>query len=111
ATWNQDGTLDEILATVQILQRRSPGEYETFDEIDLTGQLKKGENEFDIEPTSFNIDPARIQEQITPNTKAIIPVHLFGQCANMTEIKANRMQDLEDIYWALMNCTEFAWNH
>ncbi|MEW4452809.1 DUF1549 domain-containing protein [Bremerella sp. JC817] len=28
-----------------------------------------------------------------------------------TEIKANRMQDLEDIYWALMNCTEFAWNH
>ncbi|GAA4435488.1 DUF1549 domain-containing protein [Bremerella cremea] len=28
-----------------------------------------------------------------------------------TEIEANRMQDLEDIYWSLMNCTEFAWNH
>lgn len=40
----------------------------------------------DIEPTSFNIDPTRLQEQITPNTKAIIPVHLFGQCADMTEI-------------------------
>ncbi|RCS52635.1 DegT/DnrJ/EryC1/StrS family aminotransferase [Bremerella cremea] len=40
----------------------------------------------DIEPGSYNIDPTRLQEQITPNTKAIIPVHLFGQCANMTEI-------------------------
>ena len=49
----------------------------------------------DIEPNSFNIDPSRIQEQITPNTKAIIPVHLFGQCANMTEInKIAQMHNL-----------------
>ncbi|GAA4430528.1 DUF3616 domain-containing protein [Bremerella cremea] len=41
-------------ATVQILQRRSPGEYETFNEIDLTGQLKKGENEFDIEGLAYS---------------------------------------------------------
>src|SRR5258705_10888452 len=37
----------------------------------------------DIEPRSFNIDPEKIEAAITPKTKAIIPVHLFGQCARM----------------------------
>jgi dTDP-4-amino-4,6-dideoxygalactose transaminase len=41
----------------------------------------------DIDPGTFNIDPARIEAAITPRTKAIIPVHLFGQPANMAEIK------------------------
>jgi dTDP-4-amino-4,6-dideoxygalactose transaminase len=41
----------------------------------------------DIDPRTFNIDPARIEAAITPRTKAIIPVHLFGQPADMTEIK------------------------
>jgi dTDP-4-amino-4,6-dideoxygalactose transaminase len=40
----------------------------------------------DIEPDSFNIDPERIEAAITPATKAIIPVHLFGQCADMDAI-------------------------
>ncbi len=40
----------------------------------------------DIDPDTFNIDPADIQQKITPKTKAIIPVHLFGQCAAMDEI-------------------------
>lgn len=41
----------------------------------------------DIQPDSFNVDPAAIEAAITPRTKAIIPVHLFGQCADMEEIQ------------------------
>jgi dTDP-4-amino-4,6-dideoxygalactose transaminase len=40
----------------------------------------------DIDPVSFNIDPASIENLIGPATKAIIPVHLFGQCAEMDTI-------------------------
>lgn len=40
----------------------------------------------DVEPDSFNIDIEAIKKAITPKTKAIVPVHLFGQCANMEAI-------------------------
>lgn len=40
----------------------------------------------DIKPDTFNINCALIEKAITPKTKAIIPVHLFGQCAAMDEI-------------------------
>ncbi len=42
----------------------------------------------DIDPRTFNLDPALIEAAITPHTKAIIPVHLFGQPADMAAIKA-----------------------
>ncbi len=42
----------------------------------------------DVEPDTFNIDVAAIERAITPKTKAIVPVHLFGQCANMDAILA-----------------------
>jgi dTDP-4-amino-4,6-dideoxygalactose transaminase len=40
----------------------------------------------DILPTCFTLDPTKIEAAITDNTKAIIPVHLFGQSAAMTQI-------------------------
>jgi len=42
----------------------------------------------DIQPRTFNIDPTKIEEKITPKTRAIIPVHLFGLPADMDEINA-----------------------
>jgi len=41
----------------------------------------------DIDPKTFNISPAAIEKAITSKTKAIMPVHLFGQPADMTEIE------------------------
>lgn len=40
----------------------------------------------DVDPVTFNIDVEAIRRAITPNTKAIVPVHLFGLSANMDEI-------------------------
>ena len=40
----------------------------------------------DVDPDTFNIDPEAIERAITPKTKAIVPVHLFGQCADMDAI-------------------------
>ncbi len=40
----------------------------------------------DVDPDTFNISTQSIREAITPKTRAIVPVHLFGQCANMQEI-------------------------
>lgn len=42
----------------------------------------------DVNPETFNIDVQAIKKAITPKTKAIVPVHLFGQCANMDAIMA-----------------------
>ena len=42
----------------------------------------------DIDPVTYNMDPAKIEAAITPKTKAIVPVHLYGQPADMAPIMA-----------------------
>ncbi|NQT16247.1 MAG: DegT/DnrJ/EryC1/StrS family aminotransferase [Planctomycetes bacterium] len=41
----------------------------------------------DIDPVTFNIDPKHVEQLVGPATKAILPVHLFGQCAEMGAIR------------------------
>src|SRR5512139_1817646 len=59
----------------------------------------------DIDPETYNIDPSRIEEKISPKTKAIIPVHLFGQCADMDPLlkiaKERKLFVIEDAAQAL----------
>lgn len=42
----------------------------------------------DIDPRTYTLDPARLEAAITPRTRAIIPVSLYGQCADMDTINA-----------------------
>ncbi|HEX4347677.1 MAG TPA: DegT/DnrJ/EryC1/StrS family aminotransferase [Vicinamibacterales bacterium] len=42
----------------------------------------------DIDPVTFNLDPAQTAAAITPNTRAVMPVHLFGVCADMEPVLA-----------------------
>ncbi len=59
----------------------------------------------DVDPETFNIDTDAIRAAITPKTKAIVPVHLFGQCAPMDEImeiaKEHNLYVIEDTAQAI----------
>lgn len=59
----------------------------------------------DVDPNTFDIDIEQLKAAITPNTKAIVPVHLFGQCANMEAImeiaKENDLYVIEDTAQAI----------
>lgn len=59
----------------------------------------------DIERDSYNIDPSCIEEKITEKTRAIIPVHLYGQAAKMKEIskiaKRHKLEIIEDAAQAI----------
>jgi dTDP-4-amino-4,6-dideoxygalactose transaminase len=59
----------------------------------------------DIEPETYNMDVRQLQAAITPRTRAIIPVHLFGLPANMSEIieiaEAHRLEIIEDAAQAI----------
>ena len=66
----------------------------------------------DIDPKSFNINPSLIQDKITERTRAIIPVHLFGQSCRMEEIleiaNKNNLQIIEDNAQALGSTYKFS---
>ncbi len=59
----------------------------------------------DIDPETYNVSPEAVAAAVTPATKAIIPVHLFGQCAAMDSIKAiaqrRRIAIIEDAAQAI----------
>ena len=42
----------------------------------------------DIDPITYNLDPNQLEDKLTPNTKAVLPVHLYGQACEMDEIMA-----------------------
>src|SRR4030088_2667242 len=42
----------------------------------------------DVDACTLNLDPASVKEKITPRTKAILPVHLYGQCSDMDALNA-----------------------
>ncbi|NOT35304.1 MAG: DegT/DnrJ/EryC1/StrS family aminotransferase [Candidatus Eisenbacteria bacterium] len=50
----------------------------------------------DIDPRTYNVDPHRLEAAITPRTKAVIAVHLYGQCCDLTVVKA--VCDKHDLY-------------
>jgi UDP-2-acetamido-2-deoxy-ribo-hexuluronate aminotransferase len=54
--------------------------------VEVVGLLKLVPVIVDVDPDTFNISVDAIRKAITPRTKAIIPVHLFGQCADMDAI-------------------------
>ncbi len=59
----------------------------------------------DIEPAGFNIDPAKVEAAVTSRTKAILPVHIFGQCAEMDTLRriavAHNIPIIEDACQAI----------
>ncbi len=59
----------------------------------------------DVYPDTFDIDVEAVEKAITPKTKAIVPVHLFGQCANMERIltvaKKHNLFVIEDVAQAI----------
>lgn len=70
----------------------------------------------DIDPRTYNIEPSQIELAITERTKAIMPVSLYGQCANMTAISAiahrynlpiieDGAQSLGATHWGRQSCS------
>lgn len=59
----------------------------------------------DVDPRDFNIDVKKIEAKITPKTVAIVPVHLYGQCADMESLleiaKRRNLHVIEDVAQAL----------
>ena len=59
----------------------------------------------DIDPRTYNLDPLRLEKAVTSKTKAVIPVHLYGQCADMAPLldpaRSNNLKVIEDAAQAI----------
>jgi dTDP-4-amino-4,6-dideoxygalactose transaminase len=68
--------------------------------VEVIGLLQLKPVLVDVLPDNFTLDPAAVEAAITPKTKAIVPVHLFGQCADMDAImdiaKRHSLHVIED---------------
>lgn len=84
---------DALLAALMAIDLR-PGEevilptYSFFSTAGVVSRLSGVPVFVDIDPVTFNLDPAAIERKITKRTKAILPVHLFGQSAEMDPVMA-----------------------
>lgn len=94
---------DALLASLMAIDLR-PGDevilptYSFFATAGVVARLHGVPVFVDIDLATFNLDPAGIERRITPRTKAIIPVHLFGQSAEMDAIMSvARRHDLKVI--------------
>lgn len=80
--------------------------------IEVIALLKLTPVLIDVDPASFNMAVDKIEEAISPKTKAIIPVHLFGQCADMEPIlkiaKQYNLYVIEDNAQSIGSCYTFS---
>ena len=101
---------DAILATLMALGV-GPGDevitptYSFFATAGCVARVGATPKLVDIDPATFNVDPEAVRAAITPRTKAIIPVHLYGQMADMDALveigRAQRIPVIEDACQAI----------
>lgn len=67
----------------------------------------------DIDPASFNLEPSQVEDRISPRTRVVLPVHLFGRCAEMAPLLAlaarHDLAIIEDAAQAIGARTDEGW--